>query len=106
MSGAISFWCNAIALSSVVVVIGCLLSDVLRNPLVFGVAATLSVAAACCASFLLGAVGILWALERSEVTHIPDGKNDVTVTLKLGAFSYSRTIPVVKQQNEDIKDGK
>ena len=100
MSGAISFWCNAIALSSVVVVIGCLLSDVLRNPLVFGVAATLSVAAACCASFLLGAVGILWALERSE------GKNDVTVTLKLGAFSYSRTIPVVKQQSEDIKDGK
>ena len=106
MSGAISFWCNAIALSSVVVVIGCLLSDVLRNPLVFGVAATLSVAAACCASFLLGAVGILWALERSEVTHIPDGKNDVTVTLKLGAFSYSRTIPVGKQQSEDIKDGK
>ena len=106
MSGAISFWCNAIALSSVVVVIGCLLSDVLRTPLVFGVAATLSVAAACCASFLLGAVGILWALERSEVTHIPDGKNDVTVTLKLGAFSYSRTIPVVKQQSEDIKDGK
>lgn len=106
MSGAISFWCNAIALSAVVVVIGCLLSDVLRNPLVFGVAATLSVAAACCASFLLGAVGILWALERSEVTHIPDGKNDVTVTLKLGAFSYSRTIPVVKQQSEDIKDGK
>ncbi len=106
MSGAISFWSTVIILSSIVVVIGCLLSDVLRNPLVFGVAATLSVAGACCASFLLGAVGILWALERSEVTHIPDGKNDVSVTLKLGAFTYSRTIPVVKQQSEDVRDGK
>lgn len=106
MSGAISFWCNAIVLSSVVVVISCLLSSVFHKPLLFGIAATLSVAGACCASFLLGAVGILWALERSEVTHIPDGKNDVTVTLKLGAFTYSRTIPVVKQQSEDVRDGK
>ena len=100
MSGAISFWCNAIALSAVVVVINC------HKPLLFGIAATLSVAGACCASFLLGAVGILWALERGEVVHIPDGKDDVTVTLKLGAFTYSRTIPVVKQQSEDVKDGK
>lgn len=106
MGGAISFWGNVIALSLVVVVIGCLLSSVFRQPLLFSIAATLSVAAACCASFLLGAVGILWALERSEVTHIPDGKGDVTVTLKLGAFSYSRTIPVVKQQSEDVKDEK
>ena len=106
MSGAVSFWSAVIILSSIVVVIGCLLSDVLRNPLVFGVAATLSVAAACCASFLLGAVGILWALERSEVVHIPDGKDDVTVTLKLRAFTYSRAIPVVKQQSEDVTDGK
>ena len=106
MSGAVSFWGTVIALSSVAVIIGCLLSAVLRNPLLFGIAATLSVAAACCASFLLGAVGILWALERGEVVHIPDGKDDVTVTLKLGAFTYSRTIPVVKQQSEDVKDGK
>lgn len=40
MSGAVSFWSAVIILSSIVVVIGCLLSDVLRNPLVFGVAAT------------------------------------------------------------------
>ncbi len=106
MSGAISFWCNAIALSAVVVVINCLLSSVFHKPLLFGIAATLSVAGVCCASFLLGAVGILWALERGEVVHIPDGKDDVTVTLKLGAFTYSRTIPVVKQQSEDVKDGK
>ncbi|WP_279136699.1 hypothetical protein [Desulfovibrio piger] len=71
MSGAISFWCNAIALSSVVVVISCLLSSVFHKPLLFGIAATLSVAGACCASFLLGAVGILWALERGEAVTIP-----------------------------------
>lgn len=105
MSGAISFWCNAIALSAVVV-INCLLSSVFHKPLLFGIAATLSVAAACCASFLLGAVGILWALERGEAVHILDGKDDVTVTLKLGAFTYSRTIPVEKRQSEDVKDGK
>lgn len=33
MSGAISFWCNAIALSAVVVVINCLLSSVFHKPL-------------------------------------------------------------------------
>ena len=41
-----------------------------------------------------------------EQNTIPDGKNDVSVTLKLGAFTYSRTIPVVKQQSEDVRDGK
>lgn len=41
-----------------------------------------------CAMMLEGLTG--------EIRHIPDNKEDVTITLKIGPFSYSKAIPTEK----------
>lgn len=100
MSGAIQFWFKAVALACVIGTAGYAIAAICGRSLFGGILAGLGVVVLCCASCLLGAAGILHALERSEVAHIPDGRDDVTITLKLGAFACSRTIPVTKQHSD------
>lgn len=43
-------------------------------------------------AMFLGAVLMLHALDGATTATVHDGRNDIIVTLKLGPFSYSRTI--------------
>ena len=67
---------------------GCLLAGAAMIGVTFG-------------AFLLGSVGMLHALERSETRYVSDGKDAVIVTLRLGPFKYSRTGPLTENPNKE-----
>lgn len=50
----------------------------------------------CLVCFWYGAVGIVHSISWAELTHIEDGKRDVSIILCLGKFHYRIKIPEKK----------
>ena len=99
MDKAVDMWLGIFTLCGGLPVVGSLLANLLNCKAAGYVSAGLAMIGVTFGAVLFGAVGILHSLEGCEVRHIRDGREEIIIELRLGPFSYRRSLPFIEEHN-------
>ncbi|MEG2173453.1 MAG: hypothetical protein RRY29_09375 [Desulfovibrionaceae bacterium] len=90
----ITMWIKSIYLYLLVASSGWLCADLFGLGLLGKSMAALGLCMLVVTSLFCGGILILQGLEHAKIRHINDGKEDVSIVLKLGPFSMTQNVPL------------
>jgi hypothetical protein len=96
-----ALWVNALCLAMCLGLIGMVVSVLFGTTFVGRILAVLAILAVVYTSIFTGAFLALYALERGEIVHVEDGRNDFFITLHFGPFIIKRVLPWHKAEGGD-----